>query len=55
MARDNNFRIIPANGVYPGLTAIAIGNEKELVSVGTGAKVERALEARAKEMGVNNG
>jgi len=55
MARGNNFRIIAASGHYPGLTALSIGDKKELVSVGTGAKVERALEARAKAMGVNNG
>jgi hypothetical protein len=37
------FRIIPASKGYPGLTALNIGNGREIVSVGTGANVERQI------------
>lgn len=48
MSDRSQFRIIPASGTYPGITALSIGDRKELVCLGTGKKVEKAL-LKAKE------
>ena len=43
-ARDERgFRFIPANGDYPGLTALLTSDGKEIVAMGIGPEVERVL------------